>query len=222
MNKFALKRLKIKIMIFFGIAVCLFVFFDFQFRPMIKSVSSSKARMLITDVVNEAVTRDMKENGAYYADIVVLSKNKDEEIIAVSANMEKINKLKSHISLLIQDNFYKLKDKQTTIAFGTLTGWELLNGKGPPIPLKISASGSVNTDIKSDFLNSGINQTLHRIYITVHSKISVVMPGCSCVTEVGTTVLAAETVIVGKVPNFYGGSAPPGMCAGNTDIKENE
>lgn len=198
------------------------MFFDFEFRPMIKSISSSKARMITTDIVNEAIIRDMKENGEYYADIVVFNKNKEGEITAVSADMQKINNLKSHISLLIQDNFYKLKDKKATIAFGTLTGWQLLNGKGPLVPLKISASGSVNADIKSDFLNSGINQTLHRIYITVHSKISVVMPGCSCVTELGTTVLAAETVIVGKVPNFYGGSAPPGMCSGNDDIKENQ
>ncbi len=222
MNKVALKRLRLKIIVFFVAVIVLFIFFDFQFRPMIKSVSASKARMLITDVVNDAVIQDMKNNGEYYSDIVVLSKNKDDEIMAISANMEKINNLKSHISLLIQKNFYGLKEKKTSIAFGTLTGWELLNGKGPPVPVKISASGSVNTDIKSDFLNAGINQTLHRIYISVHSKISVVMPGCSCVTEVDTTVLAAETVIVGKVPNFYGGSAPSGVCSGGTDEKSKE
>lgn len=222
MNKVALKRLRFKIIAFFVFVIVLFIFFDFQFRPMIKSVSASKARMLITDVVNDAVIQDMKNNGEYYSDIVVLSKNKEDEIIAVSANMEKINNLKSRISLLIQKNFYELKEKKTSIAFGTLTGWELLNGKGPPVPMKISASGSVNTDIKSDFLNAGINQTLHRIYILVHSKISVVMPGCSCVTEVDTTVLAAETVIIGKVPNFYGGSAPSGMCSVGTDEKSKE
>ena len=162
MNKVALKRLRFKIIAFFVFVIVLFIFFDFQFRPMIKSVSASKARMFITDVVNDAVIQDMKNNGEYYSDIVVLSKNKEDEIIAVSANMEKINNLKSRISLLIQKNFYELKEKKTSIAFGTLTGWELLNGKGPPVPMKISASGSVNTDIKSDFLKRKKRRSFER------------------------------------------------------------
>ena len=170
----------------------------------------------------------MLENKYYMENILTLTKS----LITISLNgtIESSNKnvrkvfdesLKTLLSLQ-EKLFDELKEKKTSIAFGTLTGWELLNGKGPPIPLKISASGSVNTDIKSDFLNAGINQTLHRIYILIHSKISVVMPGCSCVTEVDTTVLAAETVIIGKVPNFYGGSAPGGMCSVGTDEKSKE
>lgn len=189
---------------------------------MIKSASASQARIVVTDVVNEAILEDMKSNACYYSDMVNLDKDKDGQIIAVSVNIEKINNLKSHISLLIQKNFQNLKSKKVLMAFGTLTGWELLNGKGPRIPIKISASGSVHTDIKSDFLNSGINQTLHRIYILVDTKVSVTMPGASCVTEIDTTVLAAETVIVGKVPNFYGGSAPSGTsgaCENSKDKK---
>ncbi len=191
---------------------------------MVKSASASQARVVVTDVVNEAILEDMKNNACYYSDMVNLDKDKDGQVIAVSVNIEKINNLKSHISLLIQKNFQNLKSKKILMAFGTLTGWELLNGKGPHIPIKISASGSVHTDIKSDFLNSGINQTLHRIYISVDTKVSVTMPGASCVTEIDTKVLAAETVIVGKVPNFYGGSAPSsnsGVCENSKDKKLN-
>ncbi len=163
--------------------------------------------MISAEVVNEAVLEDIESGKDVYSEMIHIDKNESGEVLAISSDVFKINYLKSHISILIQKKLSELKVRNFSISLGTLTGFELLNGRGPPVPLKISASGSVDTDFKSGFLSSGINQTLHQIYLSVHAVINVIVPGCSCMTEFDTNVLVAETVVVGKVPNFFGGSA---------------
>lgn len=209
------KKFRIKFIFIAIISISIILFLDFQFRPMIKSVAVSKSRTVFSEVVNEAVLEDINQNPQNYKETVDINKNESGEVLAISSNIEKINSLKSNINLLVQKKLCNLNQKNIYIPFGTLLGIEILNGKGPPIPLTLSVSGSIFTDLISNFLNSGINQTLHQIYLHVKTKISVMLPGCSCVNEFETKVLVAETVIVGKVPNYCNNSISP-TISGNT------
>ncbi len=220
MNKIATRKIKRKVIVFFFVFLGALVFMDFQFRPVVKSMSSNRARIISAEVVNESILEDMANGKDVYSDMIHIDKNESGEVLNISSDAFKINYLKSHVSVLIQKKLSELKNKDLSIPLGTLTGLEILNGKGPLIPLKICASGSVLSDFKSNFISSGVNQTLHQMYISVHTRISVIVPGCSCVTELDTTVLVAETVIVGKVPNFFGGSALPSLCGVTSEVPE--
>lgn len=74
---------------------------------------------------------------------------------------------------------------------------------GPRLTVKIIPVGTVNTDYKTEFLSSGINQTRHRIYIEIKSKMSVVAPFTNETVEVITNVNVAETVLIGNVPDTF-------------------
>lgn len=162
--------------------------------------------MIVSQTVSEAVLQDMSENNSDYSEIVTMNKNDTGEVMSITSNIEKINSLKSRVALIVQEKICSLKAKDISIPMGTLSGIEFLNCKGPLVPLKIAASGNVQTDLKSDFFSVGINQTIHRINLMVHTKVSVLMTGCSTSFESDNKVLISETVIVGKVPNLYGGS----------------
>ncbi|MBQ9313501.1 MAG: sporulation protein YunB [Clostridia bacterium] len=69
--------------------------------------------------------------------------------------------------------------------------------------VKIIPVGTVNTDYKTEFLSSGINQTRHRIYIEIKSEMSVVAPFTNETVEVVTNVNVAETVLIGNVPDTF-------------------
>lgn len=209
------KKCRIKFIFVVIVFISIILFLDFQFRPMIKSVAISKSRTVFSEVINEAVLEDINNNPENYKEVVNINKNEVGEVLAVSSDIEKINSLKSNINLLVQKKLCNLNQKNIYIPFGTLLGIEILNGKGPPIPLTLSVSGSIFTDLVSNFLNSGINQTLHQIYLCVKTKISVMLPGCSCVSEFETKILIAETIIVGKVPNYCNNSISP-TISGNT------
>ena len=87
--------------------------------------------------------------------------------------------------------------------FGSFTGFKLLSGKGPGVPIRISSIGNVETELKSEFTAQGINQTLHRVYLQVECEISILTPYNSISEKIKNQVLIAENVIVGKIPNTY-------------------
>ena len=55
----------------------------------------------------------------------------------------------------------------------------------------------------SNFESAGINQTRHRIYLEIKSKMGVVAPFVSKRVEVINEVNIAETVLIGDVPETY-------------------
>lgn len=87
--------------------------------------------------------------------------------------------------------------------FGSFTGFKLLAGKGPGVPITISSIGNIETDLKSEFSAQGINQTLHRVYLKVTCEVSILTPYNNISEKIANQVLIAENVIVGKIPSTY-------------------
>ena len=63
--------------------------------------------------------------------------------------------------------------------------------------------GNVETELVSKFSQAGINQTLHRIYLNVSCKVTILTPFDSIEEIITNQVLVAEAVIVGDVPDNY-------------------
>ena len=55
----------------------------------------------------------------------------------------------------------------------------------------------------SEFTESGINQTLHQIYLDINTDIDIITPFNIIGNSYQTRVLLAESIIVGKVPESY-------------------
>lgn len=93
-------------------------------------------------------------------------------------------------------------------------------GAGPSISFKLLPYGSVVVDVANEFTSAGINQTLHRIVLTVSAGLSIVLP----LSSVNATVQSGrgggrDPIIVGGVPERYatygaGGTLPrPTRCS---------
>ena len=63
--------------------------------------------------------------------------------------------------------------------------------------------GNVETDLVSQFSQSGINQTLHRIYLNVNCTVTILTPFDTIEQSITNQVLIVEAVIVGDVPSTY-------------------
>lgn len=57
--------------------------------------------------------------------------------------------------------------------------------------------------MKSEFESRGINQTIHRIYLDVKCKVSILTPFQDIEKEITNQVLLIENVIVGRIPETY-------------------
>ena len=93
---------------------------------------------------------------------------------------------------------------QISVPLGDVIGHPSTLGRGPRIPIKLSGFTSAVTDIESEFISAGINQTLHRISMTVTLECTLILPRFRTKKLTETlTVPLSEVVIVGQVPSYY-------------------
>lgn len=202
-RKIVLKGRHKKLLLFLLVLLGVSLFLHFKFRPVIKAISVSKAKVISTEAVNEAILQELSENKEAYSEIVKLEKLENGELTAILSDMQKVNKLKSRVGMIIQNKFLSLKDRKISVALGTLSGIEMFNGLGPGVPMKISVSGNVSTDFKTSFSGAGINQTIYQIYLYIRTRICVMVPGCSCCEDFESSFLVSEIVVLGNVPKVY-------------------
>lgn len=138
-----------------------------------------------------------------YEDLVNHTKDKDGYVTMVNSNMIVVNEIISDVAIKIQEELDKTEESEIYIYLGSLFGTKMLSATGPKIKIKISHIGNVETDLRSEFISAGINQTLHKIYLEVKCKVVILTPYSTIEEEIINQVLLAEAVIVGIVPNTY-------------------
>lgn len=204
-KKYRHKKLsiKIKFIIIIVFISIIAVLLDRQMRPLVKAIVFNQAQTASIKVINQVVVDELTRLDIDYSDIIDIQKDEDGKILAISTDMKKANSLKALIAMSIQEKISTMEVPKVKVPIGTFTGTEILNGRGPKISIDISMSGSVVIDFKSEFISAGINQTKHRLYLDVSSEVLALIPGYPVNTVVNTSVLIAETIIVGEVPALF-------------------
>lgn len=148
----------------------------------------------INDIIMESVV---------YDDIINIIYNKQGNIEVIQANYIEINSMIKDLSLLTEVYINNFGSNGVNIPIGNFTGIPLLVGAGPDVNLKVKPIGAVVCKFSSKFESAGINQTNHKIYLTVSSSISAVVPLVTTSIMVEQQVLISESIIIGKVPEVY-------------------
>ena len=184
------------------VAILLFVYFQRNVTRVLISISEATMRASTTVAVNDAVYYTLSDD-MRYEDLVTVSRNDSGEIVGVSANSLKINKIARDTASISQSNLKNLSLNGIPIPLGALTGIEAFAGLGPSIHFRIIPVSSVSCDFSSTFESVGINQTKHSIYLNIIADISIVMPSRTENFAVTTEILVGESIIVGQVPDAY-------------------
>ena len=169
--------------------------------PIFDTLCKDKAKSIATIVANEQATIVMKQHT--YDELFTIEKDNNGNIIMIKSNVIPINEIISDIPNNIQKRIDELGRDDVEIALGSFTGIRLLAGRGPGVKIRISSIGNVHTDLKSEFISQGINQTLHRVYLQVRCEVSILTPFYDVKESIDNQVLLMENVIVGHVPNTY-------------------
>lgn len=198
------KKLFLKI-IFVGLLlsiVCL-VFFEIRAKPVIIEVAVTQAENIASTIIEDAIISVLRENGVTYSSLVDIEKDEDGRVTTVKADTIKMNLLKSEIGAEISKEILETDSREISIPFGTIIGISALSGKGPKIKTTVTLTSNVTSTINNTFTSSGINQTLHEIYVNVNATIYVVMPKNTAIAEVNSNYCIAQTVIIGTVPETF-------------------
>ena len=176
--------------------------YNLQILPVLFPLAKAKCTTELTDAVNRIVRTRMQSDSDGYADFVRLHFGEDGSVASVETNTPRLAKLSGDV---VGDVTDALTHERMTvrIPLGSLSGSALLSGKGPDVRVKLAVSQKITCAVRGDFTESGINQTLHRVFLRVTVEVCALLPGAVQTFSVPTDVCVAETVIIGKVPEAY-------------------
>jgi len=169
--------------------------------PLFDTLCEKEAESIATLISNEQATNVMKNYT--YNDIIKIEKDNENNIKMISANMITINEIISDVAIKIQEELNKQDRTTMGIRLGTFTGSKLLSGRGPLVKIVISPVGTVETDLRSEFISEGVNQTLHRVYLQVDCRVNILSPFNAIERNISNQVLLMENLIVGSIPDSY-------------------
>lgn len=207
------RRIGIKLLAVILIIAGIMVLIDMRVRPIIEKTAAYQSKVLATRIINDTVYSELENSDYGYEDLVTVTYNSDNTVSAIESNMVCINKIKARVTKSVNDQLAKIDQHDLSLALGTVSGFTSLYNQGPLIPVRVQPEGYVETALISAFQSAGINQTLHRILLTVNVDISAIIPGYTASASVETTFVIAETVIVGVVPGAY-----THVISGNEDL----
>ena len=187
------------IIIMIALLICLVIYNSID--SIFEEAVLTEAKAIATRITNEESTRAIV--GYTYEDLFTIEKDSEGNIQMINANILKMNLLTSDIASFIQNSLDNTDYSKIKLSIGSLTGIKMLSGIGPKLSLKISSTGDVETDLRSEFVSQGINQTLHRIYLQINSSVTILTPIKILQEEISNQVLLAEHVIIGQIPSTY-------------------
>lgn len=184
------------------LVIVFFSYIEFQIQPSVMDLTEIKAQTLATEAINNGVYNAIERLNLTYDDLAEIKYTSDNKVASISTNTVNVNKLKAEVSLETQNQLDELQYREFNYYLGDLTGFELLNGLGPSLVVRLNFSSSVETEVKNSLESAGINQTQSTIEINVKAEIYLTSDEEYPNAIVETTIPVAQTIIVGEMPNY--------------------
>lgn len=185
------------------LAIAVLAVFRIRYHEAIRSLAETQVRNSTSDLINDAIDKQIETGNIQYDRIVYFEKDLDGRITALKTNMSEVNRLKTDILNLINDEILALDTSDIGIPLGSLILPELFSGRGPGIPVHILSIRNSDASFKSYFTEAGINQTLQQLTMEVSVDVSVLVLGKTESFTVSSQVVVAETIVVGQVPDTF-------------------
>lgn len=198
-----LRRLIVLTLILSIVAVFGVFLFRRQYQQVILHLAQTQVKNATSDLINDAIDKQIEIGNIHYDRIVYFEKDLDGRITALKTNMSEVNRLKTDILNLINDEILAVDTAALGVPLGSIFLPEFLSGKGPSIPVQILSIRNSDASFHSHFSEAGINQTLQQITMDVSVDVAVLVLGETDYFTVSSQVVVAETIIVGDVPDTF-------------------
>jgi sporulation protein YunB len=174
-----------------------------KYYGVITELARTQVTNATSDLINDAVAQQITGGHIAYDRIVYFEKDLNGRITALKTNMTEVNRLKTDILNIINDEILELDTSDIGIPVGSLILPEFLIGRGFAIPVQVLSIRNSDAAFTSNFSQAGINQTLHQLTMQVSVDVAILVLGRSESFTVSSQVVVAETIIVGQVPDTF-------------------
>lgn len=199
--------LKLRVILIPLLLLAGFFYAEHRLRPALHEIARARAIQIATQSINKAVREEVVPQ-IRYEDLITVKVDNRGRVVLMQPNTGDINRLASEATIAVQKELEKVSRARIHIPLGQLLGSQVMAGRGPDIPIEIIPAGAVESRVFDRFEQAGINQTRHKIYLEIKTRVRIVIPLTFANAEVRTEVPLAEAVIMGEFPQVYFGGPP--------------
>lgn len=174
-----------------------------EFNPIARQLAYTQVVNRLSDLINDSISQQISAGELQYDRIIFFEKDENGNITALKTDMSEVNRLKTNILDLINEEILEYDTQSLGIPVGSVILPELFSGLGPKIKVEILSISNSDGSFHSDFQEAGINQTIHRLIMQVQVDVTVLVLRETQTFTVASEVVVAETIIVGKVPETF-------------------
>lgn len=176
---------------------------DVQMKPVLLAVCEARLKKELTEHVGEIWSGVAEEQGFTLDDVIERTCDSSGEIIALSADVERISALSSALSRSLTASFGDLERETISVPVGGVLNLPFSSGLGGELETEIADVSKVSTDIYSSVASVGINQTVYQLRLSVTVEAVLLFSGSMEQVTVTSDTLLGETVLVGEIPEQY-------------------
>lgn len=181
----------------------LFIMAEIRISNVRKELISYAARNAASAATTAGVENSLDTDKVRYADLIKFGRDQSGNIVSVTTDAYYLNKIGNNIGDKIDKHINQMKSYIIKIPFSVLFSEQLINGRGPKMPLVFVMTGITTTDFENEFTAAGVNQTHHRIMMSITVNTYVIHSGNVTVVPYKTNVCIAESIVVGITPQTF-------------------
>lgn len=159
---------------------------------------TEKVRMQVSESIDNMTDKELQS--VEYSDLVIVRYNEDGYVSILQVNSVVVDLFARKVTSLIRSEMELFEQDGIEMPLGTVTGLPFLSGVGPTITVNSINLGVVDADFSSEFVSAGLNQTIHRLYLTIIVNMKIILPGYTLPLDNSSKVMICESVIAGDVP----------------------
>lgn len=238
------RKMQIKLTYILGVIFFCILFFTFFFvyqfnkkiTPKLLSIAEVSINKLNESILTQYRVKNLYKN-VNLEDLILINKNKKDEIIAVDFKLENAYEALSVVTSYLQNHLedenarknilkYYSEDLSSnldsiilTIPIGVASHFIYLANLGPKIPVKVNYMGYLSTSIRIKLEDYGINNVLVSIFIDCSITNEFIVPSIEKEINHDYSILIASKIIQGIVPDYYGGAIEAKSNVLNVPIK---
>lgn len=178
------------------------VFTEKIIKPNVAAIAEVKVKAMITQIINDSVHQQFKSD-AEISELLTIKTDQEGNITYVESNTTAMNNLATKLNQAVENRYKWNEAVVLSVPVGSIVGSQILSQIGPNIKLKVLPIGMSRANFKTEFESMGINQTKYKVFLQMDSQARVLAPFSINNIEVQNTILVAEAIIVGEVPEAY-------------------
>ena len=189
----------------FLIPILLLTMIDNYFSRKSDLYIEKEVTTIISDILAESIEKNNVLNDT--DNILNYKYNTDGKISSIYIDSTKTSKIISSMNLtlskLLRDGTIEESVKDINMPLGMLVSRALFTTLGPDIKIEVLPVSSYQTDIYTNLVDYGINNSLFELYLKVNIKVETIIPLKTSQIDYNTNLLLSSIVIQGEVPYYY-------------------